>query len=230
MRRFLVSGQIAVSVILLVSAGLFITTLANLQRVDPGFKSANLLRMDFLLPASRYPRDMSVWPDWSEVNGFSHQLISGVQALPGVESATITLNHPLDRGFTNSFSINEQPVDRDQGEMTTRMVTPGYFETVGVGLVAGRQMDATDETDTPFVVVINQAAADRYFPGGDAIGSTLSFWGPWTRESLLFGVEPFDLKAYAVVTVLLGSVALLASALPARRASRIDPMTSLRSE
>ena len=392
-RRFLVSGQIAVSLLLLVSAGLFITTLVNLQSVDPGFRSANLLRMNFLLPDARYPRNMSAWPDWPEVNGFTHQLISGVQALPGVESATITLNHPLDEGFTNSFSINEQPVDPNQGEMTTRIVTPGYFETVGVRLVAGRLMDSTDETDTPFIVMINQAAADRYFPDGTAIGSTLSFWGPWTREiigivenermhglatdpppamyanlyqapprvaattllikttgdpaamtasvretiwsldrdlavfdgstmdqtlrdatarerfagvvlavfssvalflallgvhgvlsyavtqrrhevgvrmalgasrrdvlslivsqglvmtvlglvvglvgavaftrffaSLLFGVKPFDLKSYAAVTVLLGSVAILASALPARRASRIDPMASLRSD
>ena len=392
-RRFLVSGQIAMAVILLASAGLFIVTLMNLQSVDPGFRSANVLRMDFMLPASRYPRDFSVWPNWPEVNGFTHQLTDRVRALPGVESAAVTTNHPLDEGFTNSFSINSQPVGPNQGEMTTRIVTPGYFETVGVELVAGRQMDATDETDTPLVVVINRAAAERYFPDGDALGSTLSFWGPIPREiigivenerihgldtdappamyanmyqapprpvpitlmvsttgdpaamatsvretiwsldrdlavfnvstmdetlrdatarerfagvvlavfsafalflallgvhgvlsyavtqrrqevgirmalgatqrdvlslivsqgmimtvlglvigllgaaastrlfaSLLFGVEPFDLKAYAAVTVLLGAVALLASALPARRASRIDPMTSLRSE
>jgi len=393
LRRLLVAAEIAMSVVLLVSAGLLMTTLRNLQSVDPGFRAANLLRMDYNLPVSRYPRDFAVWPDWPEVNQFHHELVRRVEAIPGVESATITTNHPLQSGFTNSFSINSQPADRNQGEMTTRIVTPGYFETVGLELVSGRLMDRTDDTQTPLVVVINRAAAERYFGGGDALGSTLSFWGPIPREvigivgnerihglhaeapptmyanmyqappapgsitlmvetasdptglsasvretiwsldadlavfnvstmeqtlrdatarerfigvvstvfsgvalflallgihgvlsyavaqrrhevgirmalgatrrdvlglivsqgmamtivglviglvaavavtrlfgSLLFGVEPFDVRAYGAVALLLGTVALLATALPARKASRIDPMTPLRGE
>ena len=393
LRRLLVAVEIAMSVVLLVSAGLLMTTLRNLQSVDPGFRATNLLRMDYNLPVSRYPRNFAVWPDWPEVNQFHHELVRRVEALPGVESATITTNHPLQAGFTNSFSMNDQPVDRNQGEITTRIVTPGYFETVGVELVSGRLMDSTDDTQTPFVAVANRAAAERYFPDGDVLGSTISIWGPISREvigvvgnerihgldtdppptlyvnmyqappvpgsitfmvetasdpiglsasvretiwsldadlavfnvstmeqtlrdatarerftgmvttvfsavalflallgihgvlsyavaqrrhevgvrmalgatrrdvlglivsqgmamtiaglviglvaavavtrlfaSLLFGVEPFDVRAYATVALLLGTVALLATALPARRASRIDPMTPLRGE
>ena len=176
-RRLLVAGQLALAVVLLTGATLLMRTLRNLQAVDPGFRSANVLRVDYSLPESRYPRDFARWPNWTEVNGFDRALIDRVQALPGVRSAAIVTNHPLDPGFTNSFQIEGRPRDAEQGEITTRMVTPGYFETVGLHLLEGRLPSPSDGTSDPAVIVINRTAADRYFPDGGALGSRIGFWG-----------------------------------------------------
>ena len=92
------------------------------------------------------------------------------------------LAHPLEAGFTNSFRIEGRPYDPTQGEMPVRLVTPGYFETAGLEVVAGRPLLDGDRTDTPPVVLINREAARRYFPDGDAIGQRISFFGPTYRE------------------------------------------------
>jgi predicted permease len=94
-----------------------------------------------------------------------------------VRSATIVTNHPLDRGFTNSFRIEGQEYDPEQGEITTRLVTPEYFETVGLRLVSGRLPHPSEGPDDPPLIVLNRKAVDRYFPEGGAIGSRISFWG-----------------------------------------------------
>ncbi len=182
LRRLLVAGQLAMAAILLVSAGLLIRTLWNLQRVDPGFAAEHVLRADVNLPHVRYPRDFAVFPNWVEVNGFNNELLAGVRALPGVRAAALASNHPLQSGFTNSFSIIGRPPDPDQGEIKTRIVTPGYFETVGLGLIRGRLMEPTDTVDALPVVVLNQAAVDRYFPEEDPLSRQIGIWGAGGRE------------------------------------------------
>ena len=112
-----------------------------------------------------------------EVNRFNRALLEAVPALPGVRSAAIVTNHPLDRGFTNSFRIEGRPYDPEQGEITTRLVTAGYFETVGLPLVRGRLPRPFDGPGDPHVIVLNRKAAERYFPEGTAIGSRIGFWG-----------------------------------------------------
>jgi predicted permease len=182
LRRLLVAGQLAIAVVLLVSAGLLLRTLWNLQRVDPGFTAEHVLRADILLPEARYPRDFSVFPDWVEVHGFNRELLQRSEALPGVRSAALASNHPLQPGFTNSFSIAGRPPDPDQGEITVRMVTPGYFETVGLRLVRGRLMQPSDTLDAPAVVLLNEAAVARYFPDEDPLGASIGIWGTGGRE------------------------------------------------
>jgi predicted permease len=181
LRRFLVATQLSLAVVLLLGATLLIGTVRNLRTVDPGFRADGTLRVDFALPEGRFP-DFSTYPDWPEIHGFLEALEREVTAIPGVRSAAVVLNHPLDRGFTNSFRIEGQAYDPNQGEMTTRLVTPGYFETAGVSLVEGRLLAETDRVETPSVIVLNQAAADRYFPEGGALGSRLAFWGPEFRQ------------------------------------------------
>jgi hypothetical protein len=110
-RRALVSGQLSLAVVLLVAATLLMTTLRNLQAVDPGFDAEDILRVDYTLPPSRYPRDFARWPNWVEVNQFNRSLVERAQAIPGVRSAAVVTNHPLDRGFTNSFQIEGQDYD-----------------------------------------------------------------------------------------------------------------------
>lgn len=176
-RRLLVAGQLSLAVVLLTGATLLLSTLRNLQAVDPGFQSTNVLRVDYSLPESRYPRDFANWPNWTEVNAFNRTLVERMDALPGVRSAAVVTNHPLDRGFTNSFQIEGRPYDAEQGEITTRLVTPGYFETVGLRLLEGRLPSPSEGTEDPHVIVINRTAAERYFPDGGAIGSRIGFWG-----------------------------------------------------
>jgi len=177
LRRALVSGQLSLAVVLLVGATLLMTTLRNLQAVDPGFDAEDILRVDYTLPPSRYPRDFARWPNWVEVNQFNRSLVERARAIPGVRSAAVVTNHPLDRGFTNSFQIEGQEYDPGQGEITTRMVTPGYFGTVGLRLVDGRLPLSSEGTDDASVIVLNRKAVERYFPEGGAVGSRISFWG-----------------------------------------------------
>jgi putative ABC transport system permease protein len=181
LRRLLVAAQLSLAVVLLLGATLLMGTLRSLQSVDPGFEAENALRMDFALPDSRYP-SFDTYPDWPEIHGFMRSLEAEVQSIPGVRSAAVVLNHPLDPGFTNSFQIEGQPYDPSQGEMTTRLVTPGYFETAGLDLLEGRLLDAGDRVGTPDVITLNSAAVDRYFPEGGAVGSRIAFWGRTFRE------------------------------------------------
>lgn len=180
-RRLLVAAQLSMAVVLLLGATLLMETVQNLRAVDPGFEAENTLRVDFALPDSRYP-DRSTWPNWPTVFAFLESLEQEVRGLPGVRSSAVLLNHPLDRGFTNSFSIEGRPYDPSQGEMTTRLVSPSYFETAGLRLVDGRLLDMTDRLDTPDAILLNRMAADRYFPDGDAIGQRIAFWGRTYRE------------------------------------------------
>lgn len=181
-RRLLVAGQLGLAVVLLVGAALLMGTLRNLQAVDPGFRSANVLRAYFTLPDSRYPSSFADYPDWPVIQQFNRDVMREMAALPGVQSAAIAFNHPLERGFTNSFQIEGLAYDPSQGEMTTRMVTPGYFETVGVRVLEGRVFEESDDAGSEGVVVINRRAKERYFPDGDALGRGIRFWGPTYRR------------------------------------------------
>lgn len=179
-RRALVAAQLSLAVVLLLGATLLIGTVRNLQAVDPGFQAHSALRVDFAQPTRDI--DFATYPRWPSVFTFLEALETEVESIPGVRSAAVLLNHPLDRGFTNSFTIEGQTYDPTQGEMTTRLVTPGYFETAGVEVLEGRALAESDRVETPNVIVLNRAAVDRYFPRGGALGSRIAFWGPTYRE------------------------------------------------
>ena len=181
LRRLLVAGQLALAVVLLLGASLLLTTVRSLQSVDPGFSAEGSLRLDFTLPHTRYP-SFDTYPDWPEIHGLIRELEAEVQAVPGVRSAATVLNHPLEAGFTNSFVIEGRSYDPMQGEMPTRLVTPGYFETAGLEVLEGRPLEEADRVGTPDVIVINREAARRHFPDGDAIGERIRLWGPVYRE------------------------------------------------
>ncbi len=181
LRRALVAGQLALAVVLLLGATLLIETVRSLQEVDPGFRAEGTVRLDFALPHTRYP-SMATYPDWPEIHGLLGSLEAGAGAVPGVRSVATVLAHPLEAGFTNSFRIEGRPYDPTQGEMSTRLVTPSYFETAGLTLVEGRRLADTDRVGAPEVIVLNREAARRYFPGESPIGQRIGFWGPGYRE------------------------------------------------
>ncbi|MGE3275844.1 MAG: ADOP family duplicated permease [Vicinamibacterales bacterium] len=176
-RSALVIAETALAVLLVAGAGLLIRSFWQLTAVDAGFTAQGVLKAEYQLPPSRYPASFQTFPDFKEQHAFTQALLERTQALPGVESVAIAGNHPLDPGFTNSFSI----VGRDDGvrypEISVRRVTPGYFETVGLRLRRGRLLAETDGTREPPVALVNEAAVNLLFSGQDPIGQQINFWG-----------------------------------------------------
>ena len=178
LRAALVISELALAVVLVTGAGLLIRSFWRLQEVDPGFRTAGVLKAEYQLPASRYPVDFKVWPDFKEMHAFTDSLLARAYALPGVASAAIAGNHPLDPGFTNSFAVVGREAEaKTWPEISVRRVTPGYFRTVGLPLMRGRLLGDTDRTTAQPVLVVNEAAVRRFFPGQDPIGSRIAFWG-----------------------------------------------------
>jgi putative ABC transport system permease protein len=177
-RGGLVVAQLALAVMLVVGAGLLVKSFWRLTQVDTGFRTAGVLKAEFQLPRNRYPVDFSAWPDFREMHDFNRALLARVAALPGVESAAIAGNSPVDQGFTNSFNVVGREAEAaDWPEIAVRRVTPDYLRTVGLPLLRGRGIESTDRTDARPVALINEAAFDRFFPTGDALGSEINMWG-----------------------------------------------------
>ncbi|MCC7417415.1 MAG: ABC transporter permease [Acidobacteria bacterium] len=191
-RRALVVSEVAAAVMLVVGAGVLVRTLWRLQGVDPGFDASRVLKIQLQLPANRYPVLFSRFPDAPEIAGFDARLLQAVRAIPGVDSAALAVNSPLESGSTNSFAIvGREQESAGHPEIRTRALTPGYLETLAVPLLEGRNVNAGDDADAAPVVLINQAAAGRYFPDGTAVGRQIRFWGITRRIVGVIGNEKF---------------------------------------
>ena len=167
--RRLLSGvaavQIALTLALLVGAGLLIQTVRSLASVRPGYDTQNILTMSVT----------TVGTNWLE---FHTQAIERVARLPGVKTAAFGWGVPLTGNKWNTtFEIDGQSTGslKDQVQLPTRSITPDYFQTLGLKLVDGRAFRPSDKDDAPRVAIINQAAADRYFPGSNPLGRRLRF-------------------------------------------------------
>ena len=179
-RAALVVGELALAITLLAGAGLLIRSFWNLLNVDPGFRAGGVLKAEYQLPPARYPASFATWPDFREQHAFTAAILARAEALPGVTAAAVAGNHPLDPGFTNSFVIVGREAEaREPGwpELTLRRVTAGYFPTVGLQLVRGRLLNAGDGTRTTPVVLINEAASDRFFANRDPLGAQIRLYG-----------------------------------------------------
>ena len=181
-RSTLVVMEVAISVMLVIAAGLLVRTVSALRHVDPGFRAEGILRMEFQLPESRYPRDFATFPDWPRTHALYAALDAQLARVPGVESAAVAAHHPLNPGFTNSFVIvGQEDESASQPEIYVRAVSPGYFPTLSLAVLEGRALRSDDRTDAPMAAVINEAALRRFFPDGRAVGRHLQWWGI-TRE------------------------------------------------
>ncbi|MEO8452186.1 MAG: ABC transporter permease, partial [Gemmatimonadota bacterium] len=191
-REALVVTELALSVTLVVCAGLLIRSFRTVLEVDPGFRAEGVLKAEYQLPTTRYPRNFAVWPHWTEIHRFNAELLDRVRSIPGVESAAIAGAHPLDAGFTNSFAVvGREAEGRNWPEISVRLVSPGYFTTLGVRRVSGRVLEPADDGKAPLVAVINEAAAKRFFPTQDPIGHEIRFWGTPRRIVGVVGDERF---------------------------------------
>jgi len=180
-RRFrsgLVVAELGLAMMLMVGAGLLIKSLWRLQQVNPGFETAGVLKAEYQLPASRYPRDFANWPNWPEQRRFNDELQSRIAALPGVTAVTIAGAHPADAGFTSSIQVVGREAEAaDWPEPSIRLVAAGYFEALGVPVSAGRRFAQADDGTAAPVIVINAAARRRFFADQEPLGQRIQLWG-----------------------------------------------------
>jgi putative ABC transport system permease protein len=164
-RSGLVVAQVALSVILLAASGLLVRSLSNLQSLDPGFEAGGILTAEVQVPQLRYP-------DAPSRTRYFTTLLEEIWAIPGVESATLTSHLPIG-DFGNIYRASAPGTQEEPQRVFLRSVFPGYFETLGIPLMAGREVEAEDQPESPFVVILSQTAAQRLFPGEDPLGKTV---------------------------------------------------------
>jgi predicted permease len=192
LRSGLVILEVALAVMITTGAGLLIKSFWQLRETDPGFQAAGVLKAEFLLPQSRYPVAGNPIPTSPAIVQFNQTLARRVAAVPGVRSAAFAANHPLDGGFASSFSAPGRAAEAESWpEISIRRISPGYFETLRTPLVAGRYLDDRDLAQRG--VVVNQAVAELVFPGKNAVGQQIVFFGPmaWTIVGVV-GNERFQ--------------------------------------
>ena len=168
-RALLIVTEVALSLILLVGAGLLVKSFFNLRNTDPGFDPSNTLTASVSLSAARYDTD-------EKVADFFRLLVERVRALPGVESAGAVYPLPLsDNGYAFSFSVVGQPPlpPGQRQSAAARFVTPEYFRAQRVPLRAGRDFTEADKAGAPGAIIVNEAFARRYLPGVEPIGQRL---------------------------------------------------------
>ena len=187
-REILVAVQMALAVVLLVGSGLLIRSFAEVARVDPGFRVESVLTMSIPLPRSQYSSGPPMW-------AFLDQVLERVRALPGVRSAAATSALSLAGGYWGkriSFADRAPATSLDQvPHVGYRVVTRGYFETMGVTVRAGRVFDENDRAGGPGVVVVNETAARKFWPGRSPIGATIWMGSP---EALIAGRLPSSFR------------------------------------
>jgi len=169
--RILVMGQMALSFVLLVCAGLFIRNLRASTEVDKGFDSNNVLLAAMDPGLQGYDRERS--------DQFYRELLDRVRAYPGVTVAALGEQVPL--GFSSSDNSVEIPgyVPTPEERMSIRYnrVSPGYFQAMGIPILQGRGFEETDDADAPGVIIVNQHFADRFWPGEDPLGKQVNTAG-----------------------------------------------------
>ncbi|HVG32679.1 MAG TPA: ABC transporter permease [Pyrinomonadaceae bacterium] len=172
-RKALVISEVALSLMLLIGAGLLIKSFVLLRGTDAGFDAENVLTMRVSLPSLKYK-------EGRQKAEFFERLAERVAQLPGVESVGATLSLPL--GGSNysvgrAFIPEGRPLTPEESiNASYSVTTPGYFGAMKIPLVAGRQFTERDREDAPQVVIVNETLARRYFPNEAAVGKRIKIW------------------------------------------------------
>jgi putative ABC transport system permease protein len=167
-RQVFVVAEIGLSVMLLVGAGLLIRSVSQLLKEDPGFKPAPVLTAELELSGSAYS-------DWEQVGIFYSRLLEGLRSRPELSAAGASNFLPLSAGWRVEYLIEGQPPARAGDEPTAQhhSVDEGYFRTLGIPLLQGRDFDERDASDGPGVVIVNQAFARRHWPNDNPVGQRI---------------------------------------------------------
>jgi putative ABC transport system permease protein len=173
-RRMLVATEFSLALVLLVGSVLLIRSFVRLQEVNPGFNSDHLLTAEITLPSALYRDDKALIAFWDE-------FLRRTNGLPGVKSVSLTISLPPDQlALTNPFTAEGQSYDKSRPlQLAEEMaVSPGYFSTLGVPILAGRDFNDADRSTALDPIVISRTLADKYFPGRDPIGRHLQTGDP----------------------------------------------------
>ena len=169
LRGLLVIGEVAISFVLLIGAGLLINSFFHLRNLQPGFRADHLLTMKVDLSEVKYP-------DRERRAVFFDEVIRRVRALPGVQSAAVAGNLPLTyNGDSMNISVEgvPDPPPDQRSDVIFRAIGPGYVGTMGIPIIRGRDFTDQDKADSKDVVVISEKTAQHFWPGQDPIGRRL---------------------------------------------------------
>ncbi len=171
-RWLLISAEVALSVVLLVGAGLMIRTMGVLSRVDPGYRATGLAAFNLHQTGERYRQE-------GAVQAFHDRLLARLRALPGVQSAAAAWPFDLiSFGVTPYIRLLDKPVAPGrEPSILSEWVTPEYFETLGIPLHAGRVFSARDRAGAPATAVVNEEFVRRYYPRENVIGKRVALVG-----------------------------------------------------
>ena len=174
LRHALVISQMALSTVALISAGLFVRSLSEAYRADPGFDPHRVLLVSFDPFLSGY--------DDNRGREFYRLLVERVGTIPGVQSVTLARRLPLTLSgiaFANVVIEGYAPTKDEDMHLNYETVGPHYFQSMRIPLLRGRDFDERDQERAPGVVIINETMAQRYWPGGDALGKHLKLTKGW---------------------------------------------------
>lgn len=203
LRSVLVVAEIAMTLVLLVCAGLLMRTVMRLQNVDTGFNAQNVLAMNIGLPAIKYPKP-------ADRVSFYKQVTDRIAALPGVKAAGTTSVLPLSDNFDGrGLLVEDHPKPRGE-EITVDLyvTTPGYLKAMEIPLLTGRSLTEQDVTDSPNILLINKTMAAQLWPNENPIGKRVSFPGsekrpePWrTVVGIVSDVSQYALDKKAPMQI-----------------------------
>lgn len=193
-RNVLVAIEVALSLVLLIGAGLMIKSFVRLQQTNLGFNPDQLLTVNVSLSSSKYPEDR-------QQAAFFQQALERIQSLAGVQSAGATTALPLTLSVSGSdFRIEGRPEPEAGKEMiiNTSSISPGYFKTLGISILKGRDFSDRDNSDAPLAAIINSDLARTYFPTEDPLAKRITFDDGESWISIV-GVVP-DIKRMGLDT------------------------------
>ncbi|HYO12808.1 MAG TPA: ABC transporter permease [Thermoanaerobaculia bacterium] len=177
LRGALVMAEMALALLVVIGAGLLVKNLSKLYRVDPGFNVEGVLTVSLSLPATKYQTG-------PQVSSFYQELLRQVRSVPGVESASAVSHLPLSgQDYSGDFTVEGVPYDTATGanEAARRAIGPGYFQTMGIPVVAGRGFTEGDST----AVIVDELLARRFWPDGSALGKRLKLGKPDSEDPWL---------------------------------------------
>jgi putative ABC transport system permease protein len=174
LRSSLIVFEVALSLMLLVGAGLLTRTFLSLLRANPGFNPDNVMTMTLVLPGLKYKED-------SQRAAFFSDLVQRVKAYPGVESAAVVNYLPLGgANSSDSYLVEGEPEPQpgQEHDGRYRVASPDYFRTMGISITRGRGFTEQDKAGATPVVVVNETLARQHWPGQNPIGKRIRFYGP----------------------------------------------------
>jgi predicted permease len=192
-RAAFVACQLAICFVLLIGSGLLLKTWVALLNSDPGFNTGNLLTLEYRVPRVKYQTRTEQW-------NFHRAALENIKQVPGVESAAMVQALPFsgNYGQMQFYLPGQQPEQGKEPIALTNMVTPGYFSTVQVPILRGRDFSDHDDATAPVVVIIDRSMRHKYFPGTDPIGREVMLL---TRDQVADGTPAPPTRATIVGVV-----------------------------